>query len=257
MGRQGFAGQAVVHCTGTGRCSEHKPYRGAVVLPRVPGEVWGHPVLPDWEHPGQKAMPSFWCAARPGTVTALASHSLVCPGITHLPCAPKSVLPRHCPQLSCRQPVSEEKCEYIPVCCCQAETSSAGAFPRPSPGSDGAVGRELEFLTELSVLFFLTAKKNNKRNTPSLLSCRKGHVPSTELRVLCFTPSFLCRVCSPLLHSAAEIPSRQRKDQNSVSALIFTGLTSVWIIALLSAPLLLICISIREIRALPSVFKAS
>lgn len=71
-----------------------------------------------------------------------------------------------------------------------------------------------------------------------------------ELHVLCFAGLVA-------LHSTAQMPLRQWKDQNSVSALIFTGLTSVWIIALLSAALLLICISIRKIRAWPSVFKAS
>lgn len=119
------------------------------------------------------------------------------------------------------------------------------------------LAKSLHFSLNSQSYFFLTVTKSKKLTPLPSLTAGKDKCPSTALRVLCFTPSFLCRLCSSLLHSAAQIPSRQTKDQNSVSALIFTGLTSVWIIALLSAPLLLICISLREIRAWPSVFKAS
>lgn len=57
-------------------------------------------------------------------------------------------------------------------------------------------------------LSLLTTTRNTKPNNPSLLSCRKGQVPFYS--ILWFTPSFLCRVCYSLLHSAAKIPSRQR-----------------------------------------------
>lgn len=153
----------------------------------------------------QKGMSIFWCTAPLGTFPALASHSLICPGIALLPLTPRSVLPRLCLQLSCCQPVSE-KCEYIRVCCCQAENSSDGAFPRTNPGYDDAIDCSLHFSPTPS--FFLTTTKNTKLNTPSLLSCRKGQV--SFYNILWFTLSFLCRVCYSLLHSAAQIPSRQR-----------------------------------------------
>lgn len=207
-------------------------------------------MLLEREHFKQKGMPIFRCPATLGTLPALASHSLICHGIARLPLSPKSVLPRLCLQLSCCQPVSDEKCECTRVCC-QAENSSDGAFPKTNPGYDDAIDCSLHFSS--NSLIFLNHNKKYEANTPSLLSCRKRQVPFYS--ILCFTLSFLCRVCA--LCFIVLLRSLQGKDQNSLSALIFTGLTSVWIIALLSAPLLLICISLREIRAWPSVFKAS
>lgn len=96
-------------------------------------------------HSKQKGMPIFWCTASLGTFPASASHSLIFPGTAHLPLTPKSVLPRLCLQLSCCQPVSDETCEYIRVCCCQAGNSSDGAFPKPNPGYDDAIDSGLHF----------------------------------------------------------------------------------------------------------------
>lgn len=124
-----------------------------------------------------------------------------------------------------------------------------------SPGSVLAVKMLLaeNFYLLLNSQSSLTVKKNEEKkkvfSAPFCLSFWK-QVHFYELHVLCFAGLVA-------LHSTAQMPLRQWKDQNSVSALIFTGLTSVWIIALLSAALLLICISIRKIRAWPSVFKAS
>lgn len=126
-----------------------------------------------------------------------------------------------------------------------------------SPGSVLAVKMLLaeNFYLLLNSQSSLTEEKKGKEKKKkvfsapfSLSSWKQMH--SYELHVLCFAGLVG-------LHSTAQMPLGQRKDQNSFSALIFTGLTSVWIIALLSAALLLICISIREIRAWPSVFKAS
>lgn len=113
--------------------------------------VWGQPVLLEREHSKQKGIPIFWCTASLGTFPALASHSLICPGIAHLPLTPKSVLPRLCLQLSCCQAVSDEKCEYIHVCCWQAENSSVGAFPKTNPGYDDAIDCSLHFSPTLSL----------------------------------------------------------------------------------------------------------
>lgn len=124
--------------------------------------VWGQSVCQEREHAEQKGMP-IWCIASLGLFPALASHSLICPGIAHCPLTSKSVLLRLCLQLSCCQPASE-KCEYIHVCCCQAENSSDGAFHKANPGYDDAIDWSLHFSPTLS--FFLTATRNTKLNIP-------------------------------------------------------------------------------------------
>lgn len=152
----------------------------------------------------QKGMLIFWCTASLGTFPALASHSLICPGIAHLPltlnlCYPGSA----CSSPAVRQ--SRTRSVNTPMCgAARLKTAVLGLSPRLT----------LAMMTALSAacishqLSLLTATRNTKLNTPSLLSCRKGQVPFYS--IFWFTLSFLCRVCYSLLHGAAQIPSRQR-----------------------------------------------
>lgn len=75
---------------------------------------------------------------------------------------PKSVLPRLCLQLSCCQAVSDKKCEYTHVWCCQAENSSVGAFPKTNPGYDDGIVCSLHFSPTLS----LNRNKKHKAEHP-------------------------------------------------------------------------------------------